>query len=35
MQALEQLKDPAVVPEQRGVPLNRVLPFWMREKTHE
>jgi small subunit ribosomal protein S5 len=35
MQALQQLKDPATIAEQRGVPLNRVLPFWMREKTHE
>jgi small subunit ribosomal protein S5 len=34
MQALEQLKDPAVLAEQRGVPLNRVLPFWMREEAH-
>ena len=29
MQALEELRDPAVVAEQRGVPLSRVLPFWM------
>jgi small subunit ribosomal protein S5 len=35
MQALEELKDPAIVAERRGVPLNRVLPFWMREKSHE
>jgi small subunit ribosomal protein S5 len=35
MQALEQLKDPAIVAEQRGVPLDRVLPFWMREEAHE
>jgi small subunit ribosomal protein S5 len=35
MQALQQLKDPAMIAEQRGVPLNRVLPFWMREKAHE
>jgi small subunit ribosomal protein S5 len=35
MQALDELKDPAVVAERRGVPLNRVLPFWMREETHE
>lgn len=35
MQALEQLKDPAVVAERRGVPLNRVLPFWMGEEAHE
>ncbi len=35
MQALEQLKDPAMLAEQRGVPLNRVLPFWMREEAHE
>ena len=35
MQALQQLKDPAIVAEQRGVPLDRVLPFWMREEAHE
>jgi len=35
MQALEELKDPAVEAERRGVPLNRVLPFWMREEAHE
>jgi len=35
MQALDELKDPAVVAEQRGVPLNRVLPFWMEEEAHE
>ena len=35
MKALEELKDPALVAEQRGVPLERVLPFWMGEETHE
>jgi small subunit ribosomal protein S5 len=35
MQALGELKDPAILAERRGVPLNRVLPFWMREETHE
>ncbi len=35
MQALEELQDPAVVAERRGVPLERVLPFWMREKSHD
>ena len=35
MQALDELKDPAVVAEKRGVPLNRVLPFWMTEEAHE
>lgn len=35
MQALEQLKDPAVEAERRGVPLKNVLPFWMREEAHE
>ncbi len=35
MQALTELRDPAVVAEQRGVPLEHVLPFWMREETHE
>jgi small subunit ribosomal protein S5 len=34
MRALEQLNDPAVVAERRGVPLDHVLPFWMREKTN-
>jgi small subunit ribosomal protein S5 len=33
--ALEQLKDPAVLAEQRGVPLAKVLPFWMREEPNE
>jgi small subunit ribosomal protein S5 len=35
MQALDQLQDPASVAERRGVPVDRVLPFWLREKTHE
>jgi small subunit ribosomal protein S5 len=35
MQALEELKDPATEAERRGVPLNRVLPFWMRGETDE
>ncbi len=35
MRALEQLKDPATEAERRGVPLNHVLPFWMREEAHE
>ncbi len=35
MKALEELKDPAVEAERRGVPLNRVLPFWMREEAHD
>jgi small subunit ribosomal protein S5 len=35
MQALEELKDPVVEAERRGVPLNNVLPFWMREEAHE
>ncbi len=34
MQALEELTDPAVVAERRGVPLNRVLPFWMQGTPH-
>jgi len=33
--ALQQLKDPAVVAERRGIPRSRVTPFWMREQTHE
>jgi small subunit ribosomal protein S5 len=35
MQALDELKDPAVLAEKRGVPLDRVLPFWMTEEAHE
>lgn len=35
VQALEQLKDPSIVAERRGVPVDRVLPFWMREEAHE
>ncbi len=30
MMALEQLKDPAVEAERRGVPVKRLLPFWAR-----
>jgi small subunit ribosomal protein S5 len=35
MKALEQLKDPEEEAERRGVPLRKVLPFWMREEAHE
>ncbi len=35
MKALEELQDPAVVAERRGVPLSKVLPFWLREPAHE
>lgn len=35
IQALEELKDPEVEAERRGVPLYKVLPFWMREETHD
>jgi small subunit ribosomal protein S5 len=35
MQALEQLKDPAVEAQRRGVPPSKVLPFWMRGQAHE
>jgi small subunit ribosomal protein S5 len=35
MQALEELRDPSALAEQRGVPLDHVLPFWMREETDE
>ena len=35
IQALGELKDPAEVAERRGVPLERVLPFWMREEAHD
>jgi small subunit ribosomal protein S5 len=30
MKALDELKDPAIEAERRGVPLEKVLPFWMR-----
>ncbi len=35
LQALESLKDPAVEAERRGVPVERLLPFWMRGEIHE
>jgi small subunit ribosomal protein S5 len=35
MKALEGLSDPATVAERRGVPVSRVLPFWMREEAHD
>jgi small subunit ribosomal protein S5 len=35
MKALEGLSDPATVAERRGVPLSRVMPFWMREEAHD
>jgi small subunit ribosomal protein S5 len=35
MKALGELQDPAVVAERRGVPLNKVLPFWLREGAHD
>jgi len=35
MIALEQLKDPATEAARRGVPLNRVTPFWIRGEGHE
>jgi small subunit ribosomal protein S5 len=35
MKALGELQDPAVVAERRGVPLRKVLPFWLREEAHE
>lgn len=35
MKALEELKDPALEAERRGVPLHKVLPFWMREGAHD
>ncbi len=34
IKALEELKDPEAEAERRGVPLYKVLPFWMREETH-
>jgi len=35
MRALEQLKDPAIEAERRGVPLSKVSPFWMRGEADE
>jgi small subunit ribosomal protein S5 len=35
MKALGELRDPTIVAERRGVPVTRVLPFWMREEAHE
>ncbi len=35
MQALQELQDPAIVAERRGVPIDRALPFWMRGDAHE
>jgi small subunit ribosomal protein S5 len=35
MLALQQLKDPATLAARRGVPIKRVLPFWMEEEAHE
>ncbi|MFO7698464.1 MAG: 30S ribosomal protein S5 [Anaerolineae bacterium] len=39
IQALEELKDPAAEAQRRGVPLDRVQPFWMqkerKEKAHD
>jgi small subunit ribosomal protein S5 len=35
MIALDRLKDPAAEAARRGVPLNRVTPFWTRGEGHE
>lgn len=35
IQALEQLKDPAVEAQRRGVPMDKVLPFWMKGEPSE
>lgn len=35
MKALELLKDPSVLAARRGVSVKRVVPFWVREETHE
>jgi small subunit ribosomal protein S5 len=35
MIALDQLKDPAAEAARRGVPLNRVAPFWTKGEGHE
>ena len=35
MQALEELKDPAAEAQRRGVPLERVQPFWMQKERKE
>lgn len=33
MKALNELRDPVLVAERRGVPLSKVSPFWMRGET--
>ena len=35
IRALEELKDPAEVAERRGVPVSKVMPFWMRNEGNE
>ena len=35
MQALEELKDPATEAQRRGVPVERVQPFWMQKERKE
>jgi small subunit ribosomal protein S5 len=35
MIALEQLKDPQVEAQRRGVAIDRVSPFWIREDAHD
>lgn len=35
MRALEQLKDPETEAARRGVPVHKVLPFWMRGQANE
>lgn len=35
MMALEQLKDPEEEAQRRGLPPERVLPFWMRRQAHD
>jgi small subunit ribosomal protein S5 len=35
IQALEELKDPAAEAQRRGVPLERVQPFWMQKERKE
>ena len=35
MKALNELRDPVVVAERRGVPLSKVSPFWMEGEARE
>ena len=34
MQALDQLKSPQQISSERGIPVEKVLPYWERKKKH-